>query len=125
MGAVCDSNTADSNDTALQCGGLAHGRRVLQCGGLAHGRRVRLQHCWLCCSAVAAPGGATLKPLLQAFARMNNPCIEQQVLSFVNVIIHTSGSDVIGLKRNTGSGDEYIFFSKTASNVLTAEELQT
>ena len=56
---------------------------------------------------------------------MNNPCIEQQVLSFVNAIIHTSGSDVIGLKRNTGSEDEYIFFSKTSSAVLTAEELQT
>ena len=67
----------------------------------------------------------TLKPQLQAFAHMNNPCIEQQVLSFVNAIIHTSGSDVIGLKRNTGSGDEYIFFSKTSSAVLTAEELQT
>jgi hypothetical protein len=64
----------------------------------------------------------SLKPLLQAFDCMNNPCIEQQVLSSINTIIQTSGSEVIGLKRNTGSGDEYIFFSETASAVLNADE---
>ena len=57
------------------------------------------------------------------FDTTNNFPLEEQLLTNVVNLMMSAHSDVIGLVRNTGSGDEYVFFSKTAINVLNVEQL--
>ena len=64
------------------------------------------------------------KQVACAFDHLNNKVVEKDVLTAITSMCRDLCVEVIGLKRNTGSGDEYVFFSKSACGVLDAEELQ-
>ena len=60
----------------------------------------------------------------KGFDSFNNKSLEQKLLTDVLISLRDAHSDVIGLTRNTGGGDEYVFFSKTAIGVLEVELFQ-
>ena len=41
--------------------------------------------------------------------------LEENLLSDILISLEGARSDIIGITRNTGAGDEYIFFSEKAS----------
>ena len=49
---------------------------------------------------------------------------EKNLLSNILISLKGARSDIIGITRNTGAGDEYIFFSEKAVEVLESEKIQ-
>lgn len=57
------------------------------------------------------------------FDKMNNKVMEKDVLSAIITLMENTNITVYGLKRNTGNGDEYVFFSCSVHGVFDSVEL--